>query len=143
MQCGILQVTCSVQAKLAPFMRMQGVANRTSKILGLVNFSSDLEISPTAFAKSLVYAASISFSKSGMFGLGLGFSNKGLGVSDFTIRHPQCISTKSLIALRTTNLNLDTLVVGSDIHDLINFTAFSRSHCHGTLLCVGGNCTKY
>ena len=40
-----------------------GVANVTTKILGLVNFSSDLEIS-TAFPKSLVYSAFISVSKS-------------------------------------------------------------------------------
>ena len=29
----------------------------------------------------------VSASKYRMFGLGVGFSNKGLGVSDFTIRH--------------------------------------------------------
>ena len=47
---------------------------------GLVNFSCDLEIS-MASAKSLIYSAFISVSKSRMFGLGLGFSNKDVGVS--------------------------------------------------------------
>ena len=59
-----------------------GVTNGTctSKILGQVNVLSDLKIS-TAFANSFVYSAFISVSKSCMFGLGLGFSNKALGIS--------------------------------------------------------------
>ena len=55
-----------------------GVANGTSKILSLVNFSCDLEIS-TAFAKSLEVSFIVHLSR--LFGHGLGFSSKGLGVS--------------------------------------------------------------
>lgn len=54
-----------------------GAANGT---LGLEIFLSDLEVS-TAVVKSLVHNAFISVLKSPMFGLSLGFSYKGLGVS--------------------------------------------------------------
>lgn len=64
-----------------------GVTSGASKILGLINFSSDLEI-PTAFAKTLdlscLLSAFISVSNSHMFGLDLRFSNKGLGKSQIS-----------------------------------------------------------
>ena len=44
----------------------RGVANGTSKIVGLAHFSSSLEIS-AAFTKSLVFSAFISASKSRIF----------------------------------------------------------------------------
>ena len=52
--------------------------------------------------RSLVYSAFISVSKSHMFGLGLGFSNKGLGVSaslGFYHSPPLCI-TSSIFAVQ-------------------------------------------
>ena len=63
---------------------MLGVANGTSKILGLVNFSSDLDIL-TAFAKSLEVSFIVHLLQSSMFGLNLGFSNKGLGSSSVSL----------------------------------------------------------
>jgi len=60
---------------------LKGLANATSKILGLANFSSDLEIS-TAFAKSLEVSFILHLFRCrslACFGLGLGFSNRDLG----------------------------------------------------------------
>jgi len=75
------EIVGQVHFTRCPHNPLKGVANDTSKILGLANFSSDLEIS-TAFAKSLEVSFILHLFRCrslACFGLGLGFSNRGLG----------------------------------------------------------------
>ena len=69
-----------------------GVANGTSKLLGLVNFSCDVEIS-AAFAKSLEVSLKVHvWSRSRIFKQSsrrlVSCVSASRRVSDFTIRHP-------------------------------------------------------
>ena len=96
-QYGMLQVTrISIFPGLTSFRKEQfvlGVAKGTSKILGLVNVSSDLEIS-TAFAKSLEVSFVEYLFRSRILTCFVSVSDfqtrvsASRRVSDFTIRHP-------------------------------------------------------
>ena len=77
-------------------MCLEAVANGTSKILDLANVLSDLEIS-TAFAKSLEVSFIVHLFRSRSLAclVGLGFSNKGLGISAslgfYHLEAPDCL----------------------------------------------------